>query len=138
MKKLIFALSLIIASSSLAAELESIRCEKDGMTLGLGISSIGGRGKGSIKVPVMVLVQGQQTVGSLNAKLNFEGYEDSLLNAYLWTFESTDGSSGILGVAVPDLKELVVGEYQAFADAFVDIDGVVFNGSTVPCTVKIK
>lgn len=90
-----------------------------------------------MEIPVMVLQKDNQVVGSKNLNLDFAGYEDSLLNAYMWAFSSTDQSS-VVGVAVPDLQQLIPGTYKASADIFAEIDGVVLSGSTVPCQVSIK
>jgi hypothetical protein len=65
-----------------------------------------------------------------------EGYEGSLMNAYLWLFQSKDGQN-ILGVGSTEVQTPAPGTWNGKADVFINTPKGVFDGTTVDCTITI-
>jgi hypothetical protein len=132
------AIFLSLETTARAAQPDvEIVCKKGDYSVAVANSTLGGRGNGSVKIPMFVLAKNGQTVGAGNLKLEGEGYEAGLLGAYVWAYRSSDDSA-FIGVGVRGLKSPSPGVYSGKADLFVTVNNHTLDGSTVPCVVTIK
>lgn len=79
-------------------------------------------------------------VGSGQVDKFQEGFESKLLQSYVWTFESQNGTSTlVVGLAVPGLKKpWPGGKYNGFSDLVVVSKNQVMEADSLPCQVEFS
>lgn len=89
---------------------------------------------------VFTLFENGQVVGVPNEaiELGFQGYEDTLLMAYVWIFENKALGSIAIGVVGEENLATNPGSYTGKADVFLTSGNATINGATVDCTVVTK
>lgn len=142
MKSVLLGLFLLFNSQTFAAvapKFDTITCTQGNQKVVIAKPTIDGKGSGEVAMPYFTLFEDNQVVGNdINTFTKTEeGYEGTMLNAYIWTFE---GSEGNIGIAVPGPEDLLTkpGTYAAKADLFLSSGSASMDGSTVDCVVVIE
>jgi hypothetical protein len=65
-----------------------------------------------------------------------EGYESDFVKMYHWDFRIAD--EGVFGLGVAGLQNPIAGTYEAFSDLYIELNGEIMDGASVPCTLTIK
>ena len=122
----------ILALSTAANASVQIRCEEGDVQVGLLVD-----GFNSVNPPktTYVIYKDGEHIGSGVLTKAFEGYEDQLLNAYIWAFEK---NKGVVSVGSTEITEPTVGEWQGSADIYLETETEVVDMTTAPCTITIS
>lgn len=134
----VFIFSLMFSGFAMAdASLLMAQCKGKNFDVNLGISRIGGKGHGSVSIPILLIEQNGQIVATKNVQLVSDGFEDEMLDGYVWTFVSSDNLA-MLGLMVDNLTLLIPGTYTAYGSTDIEVDGKVFSDPQLSCTLTIQ